>query len=573
MATYITAEPEVGELRYIARLSSSVLPSEYPFGDVSTTAGSTETIEGSDVFVVDGETRSKFYSSQRFIDDHVHCVYGDDVHACFVKPQYETSSGGPFFRDINSNNGGSEYTSLTFYMNSGHVQTEDRRMGLNGPYALTFSRSGIPKLADFDFSFFNDLDIEGYVPASGRGYVSGTASGIEGDFQIVVHWYNADAQYWTYASSAGAFTSPAMKPGTYTMKLYRTELEVASQSVKVSAGSTTTSNIASALEEPSESIWTIGTCDGQPTGFRNAEHQLRMHPSDSRMEEWAPGTFAVGTSVNTDMPMALFKSVNSPQTITFDSDSTAAATLRIRTTLAFASGRPSVTIGSWSDSAAAPTKIDSRGVTRGAYRGYGEAYEFDIPEGTLVTGSNTLEISVISGSSGNEFLSPNFVSAYNLTRFGSCLTLLHRFSTASSCTDEPTVYSTLPSLRTYVNVATAVYKKLLSTNQDLIPERHHKSSAGFQVLLTLQRRPRTSICCRFAAQVSQYYRIAKFQDTSLSDSMGIPYSKQINAAFDQGQSRLALCTTRKADERHSHTSRRRRFRSPPNHPQHHFPPR
>ena len=107
MATYITAEPEVGELRYIARLSSSVLPSEYPFGDASTTAGSTETIEGSDVFVVNGETRSKFYSSQRFIDDHVHCVYGDDVHACFVKPQYETSSGGPFFRDINSNNGGS----------------------------------------------------------------------------------------------------------------------------------------------------------------------------------------------------------------------------------------------------------------------------------------------------------------------------------------------------------------------------------------------------------------------------------------------------------------------------------
>ncbi|KXT08156.1 hypothetical protein AC579_252 [Pseudocercospora musae] len=409
MVTYITAEPEVGELRYIARLNSSVLPSEYPFGDVSTTAGSTETIEGSDVFLVDGETRSKFYSSQRFIDDHVHCVYGDDVHACFVKPQYEKSSGGPFFRDINSNNRGSEYTSLTFYMNSGHVQTEDRRMGLNGPYALTFSRSGIPKPADLDFSFFGDLEIEGYVSESGRGYVSGTASGVKGDFQVVVHWYNAEAQYWTYASSDSAFTSPAMKPGTYTMKLYRTELEVASQSVNVSAGSRTTSNIASTLEEPSESIWTIGTCDGQPTGFRNAKNQLRMHPSDSRMGRWAPGTFAVGTSADTDMPMALFKSVNSPQTITFDSNSTAAATLRIRTTLAFASGRPSVKIGSWSDSAAAPTKIDSRGVTRGAYRGNGEAYEFEIPGGTLVSGSNTLEIGVISGSSGDEFLSPNFI--------------------------------------------------------------------------------------------------------------------------------------------------------------------
>lgn len=71
MATYTTAEPDVGELRFIARLNSAVLPSSYPFGDVSNTAGSTSTVEGSDVFVVNGETRSKFYSSDRFIDDTV----------------------------------------------------------------------------------------------------------------------------------------------------------------------------------------------------------------------------------------------------------------------------------------------------------------------------------------------------------------------------------------------------------------------------------------------------------------------------------------------------------------------
>jgi hypothetical protein len=69
MATHTTAEPSVGELRFIARLKSSALPLEYPFGSVSTTVGSTSTVEGSDVFVVDGQTRSKFYSSERFIDD------------------------------------------------------------------------------------------------------------------------------------------------------------------------------------------------------------------------------------------------------------------------------------------------------------------------------------------------------------------------------------------------------------------------------------------------------------------------------------------------------------------------
>jgi rhamnogalacturonan endolyase len=74
MATHITAEPDIGEMRYIARLNSAVLPEEFPFGVVSTTGGSTSTVEGSDVFVVNGQTRSKFYSSERFIDDTEVCM-------------------------------------------------------------------------------------------------------------------------------------------------------------------------------------------------------------------------------------------------------------------------------------------------------------------------------------------------------------------------------------------------------------------------------------------------------------------------------------------------------------------
>lgn len=69
MATHTTAQPDIGELRFIARLNSKTLPSEYPFGAASSTGGSSSTVEGSDVFVVGGQTRSKFYSSERFIDD------------------------------------------------------------------------------------------------------------------------------------------------------------------------------------------------------------------------------------------------------------------------------------------------------------------------------------------------------------------------------------------------------------------------------------------------------------------------------------------------------------------------
>ncbi|KAI5206426.1 rhamnogalacturonate lyase A [Aureobasidium subglaciale] len=415
MATYTTAEPTIGELRFIARLNSKALPLEYPFGAASTIAGSTSTVEGSDVFVVNGETRSKFYSSQRFIDDKVHCVYrdgSDPIHACMVLPDpaYEASSGGPFFRDIDSNNV-DDYTGLYFYMNSGHVQTEPFRQGLHGPYTIVFSRSGIPSARGVDTSFFSSLGVTGYVADSGRGRVSGTASGIGSSFQKVVHWRNANNQYWVYTDSSGRFTSPAMRPGTYTMTLYQTEFKVAETSVTVTAGTTARKNIASGVTTRN-TIWTIGSWDGQPTGFRNADKQLRMHPSDKRMSSWGPLTYTVGSSSLTDVPMALWKGVNDPLTIKFSLSAAqaGAASLRIGTTLSFGGARPQAKINSYSAAApAAPTKIDSRGVTRGAYRGNGEVYDVKVPAGTLIAGANTITITVASGSSGDSYLAPSII--------------------------------------------------------------------------------------------------------------------------------------------------------------------
>ncbi|KAK0387524.1 hypothetical protein NLU13_3770 [Sarocladium strictum] len=415
LGTYITAEPSIGELRFIARLKSSVLPYESPFGVVSTTAGSSSTVEGSDVFIVNGQTRSKFYSSQRFIDEDGHCVWGDTVdtiRACILVPQvgFESGSGGPFFRDINSNNAGAA-TNLYNYMNSGHVQTEPFRMGFHGPYALQFSRSGTPSAKEADMSWFSELGLQGFVPNADRGRVSGSVSGIGGSFQKVVHWYNSAAQYWTYASSTGAFTSPLMKPGTYSMVLYQTEYKVATTTVTVTRGATTTKNIAAGTESY-RSLWKIGEYDGQPFEFRNGDKILRMHPSDSRMSSWGRSTFTIGSSSVRDFPLALFKDVNQPQTIRFSLTAVpGAATLRIATTLSHAGARPQVNVNGWSAPVpGAPTKIDSRGVTRGAYRGYGEIYDVKIPSGTLTSGSNTVEIYVASGSSGTAFLSPNFVS-------------------------------------------------------------------------------------------------------------------------------------------------------------------
>lgn len=297
-------------------------------------------------------------------------------------------------------------------MNSGHVQTESWRMGLHGPYYLQFSRSGIPKLSEADTAWMSELGLKGYVASADRGRVSGTASGVDSSqHQIVLHWFNSAAQYWVYANSNGQFTSPLMKPGTYTMVLYQTEFEVARSSVTVSKGSTTTQNIASSL--PSRNmLWQIGKLDGQPFGFRNADKFLRMHPSDSRMSSWGPVTHTVGSSAENNFPMALFKDVNSPVTINFNlaSAPSGTATLRIATTLSFAGARPQATVNGWAGSIpSAPTNLNSRGVTRGAYRGFGEVYDVTIPAGTLKSGSNTILINPVSGSSGDTFLSPNFV--------------------------------------------------------------------------------------------------------------------------------------------------------------------
>lgn len=72
---------------------------------------------------------------------------------------------------------------------------------------------------------------------------------------------NDAAQYWTYTSSSGAFTSPAMKPGTYTMVYYQGEYAVATSSVTVTAGSTTSKSISGSVKTGT-TVFKIGDWDG-----------------------------------------------------------------------------------------------------------------------------------------------------------------------------------------------------------------------------------------------------------------------------------------------------------------------
>ncbi|QDS74173.1 hypothetical protein FKW77_001840 [Venturia effusa] len=409
MATINTGPIPVGELRFITRLRKSAVPNgvKHPVADI---AGGTP-IEGKDVYKVGSETRCKFFSSERFIDDVVHYVHGPGSYVSLILPEnaYETASGGPFMRDIN-NQGLNDQQEMYYYMNSEHLRTEQWRSGLKGPYILDFSQKAPSNTTTtIDTSFFSKFNIPGYVSPSQRGYVSGTASGVPSKFQTVLHWFNKDYQYWAYASNGGVFKSPAMKPGTYDMVLYKQEFAVAKSSVSVTAGGVTKKDIAS-TESAATPIWRIGEFDGQPFEFKNGEKFTMMHPSDSRMSSWG-GSYTVGSSTTKEFPMAIFAKIGGNATINFDLTSAQASSstiLRVGTTLSFSGGRPAPVIGSWTSTPPLPQDMQERGITRGGYRGYGEIYEFKIPSGTLKAGKNTLILGV-AGKGAVDYLSANYI--------------------------------------------------------------------------------------------------------------------------------------------------------------------
>lgn len=406
MATHITAEPSVGELRFIARLQSAALPNSPVYSDLR---GNTGAIESSDVFgMSNGHTRSKYYGNSRAIDLGVKGVTGSGVGVFMHFGNRESASGGPFFRDIENQHG--SVNELYNYMNSGHNQTEAWRMGLHGPYAYVFTNGSTPS-ATLDYSWIDGagLGLTGYVPASGRGYAQGKAQGVTAGIESVVGFANTNAQYWVKPNaSTGNYSSPMMKPGSYTATLYQGELAVATRSVTISAGAATTGqNLSSTWSTPA-AVFRIGQWDGKPDEFKNGQTFPIRHPSDSRNASWGPTSYGVGGATNA-FPAAQWMAVNNPTTVTFTltSGQIAARTVRIGITAAYAGGRPKIQVNGWSSSnPAASSQPGSRSLTIGTYRGNNTLYTYGVPASAFVAGANTMTISVISGSSGSGFLSP-----------------------------------------------------------------------------------------------------------------------------------------------------------------------
>ncbi|MBB4131176.1 rhamnogalacturonan lyase B N-terminal domain-containing protein [Xanthomonas sp. 3075] len=407
MATYAPTLLPIGELRFVARLNASKLPTalQQPDSNVGTP------IEGHDVFLLpDGRTSSKFYSARRMIDDQLHGVSGPGVAVFMLMGNRERSSGGPFFKDIATQKTRTTHE-LYNYMYSDHTQTEAFRAGLHGVYALLFTDGGAPSGMQLETGFVATLGLSGYLAKAGRGAVSGRVSGVLPGQPAVVGLSNDQAEYWTRADDNGHYQIAGVRPGRYRMTLYQNELEVAQCDTQIFANATTQASLR-AVPLPGTVRWQIGMPDGTPAGFRYADLLPHAHPSDQRMR-WTAATYSVGSSSADNVPALQWRDINSPTRIAFSlaADEVHGYRLRIFVPLAQANARPQIRVNArWNGPLpAAPNQPKTRGITRGTARGNNTLYEVNIPASALQAGINRLDIDIASGAPDNGFLGPALV--------------------------------------------------------------------------------------------------------------------------------------------------------------------
>jgi rhamnogalacturonan endolyase len=416
MATYVTSEPSVGELRYIFRGQYNVIPNGPP---ASNNNGNSGAIESSDVFGhSNGQTTSKYFGNEQERNLTVKGATGNGVGVFMAFGNRESSSGGPFYHDIeNQGDGAGSDQEIYNYMNSGHNQTEANRINvLHGPYAYCFTAGTTPSVPDM--SFIANLGLTGYVNSAGRGRL--VLNGIAGrdlNYTYTVGFANSTAQYWVTASASnGSCECFNMKPGTYAMTIYKGELAVWTGSATITAGNPTTFNTITVTGDPSttSTIWRIGNWDGTPLEFLNGSLMNSMHPSDVRMTRLLPTTFTVGSSSTGSFPSVQYRGTNSPTTVKFNLTSTQAAaahTLKIGITDAYNNGRPSVVInGHALSNPGASSQPNSRSFTVGSYRGNNTTFSYSIPSADFISGQNTMTVTPISGSSD---LSPWLSAAFS----------------------------------------------------------------------------------------------------------------------------------------------------------------
>ena len=110
---------------------------------------------------------------------------GTTVGAWMFMGNREHGASGPFFKDIDFQS--SSAVEIYNCLFSGHVQTEPFRQGLH-TFALQFTNGSLPTTPDY--SWMGTLNLQGWIPASQRGTLSGNASGFPAGHEVTVYLYD-----------------------------------------------------------------------------------------------------------------------------------------------------------------------------------------------------------------------------------------------------------------------------------------------------------------------------------------------------------------------------------------------
>ncbi|SPO07772.1 uncharacterized protein DNG_10467 [Cephalotrichum gorgonifer] len=418
------ADDSVSAMRYIVRIKGGIFSHASTDPDFYDTGSSY--IEASDVSINSaGVTKSKHYQGStygRTIDyDYIGRNNGK-VGLYLIRSNHEKASGGPFFRSLltRADSSGEDLYEI-YYYNMGH--TDPQRFGLQGPSVLSFTDGGTPNTNLFarnaDWTWVDDLGLDGWTKWADRGYAAGVGiANMKPGYTYTVGLSNSNAQYWgVAASSNGAWSIKKVIPGTYTMTVYKEELEVYTGSVTIGKGAGVAVNTVTATDPTDNAaIWRIGEWDGTPRGFLNFEDTVMkptyMHPSDKRLASWDPPNFIVGTTTTNGFPGYMWQDINNNHIVYFrltQDQLNKDHKIRIGITEAYINGRPTISVNGWSATAPGATnQAKTRSLTVGTYRGNNVKLEFTVPASAFKQSTSEYQlmtINVITGSTGTGYLS------------------------------------------------------------------------------------------------------------------------------------------------------------------------
>jgi rhamnogalacturonan endolyase len=381
----------------------------------------------------DGPVFSKYDWSSYRTEDRVHGLYGGGYGAWLVSPSWEFYTGGPVKQELMVHH---ENLILNMY-HGGHfgsattTPSPSNWAKLYGPN-LVYVNAGTDVQVIADAQARGDADVAQWpycwmkndlyplageratvtgklVEAHGRS-VAGALVTLAGPGPLIDQGY--DYMFWGQADDAGAFTIPAVRPGTYALHVFATRGTIVNDSsdgeiaktVTVAAGTNDLGTVTWAPPYHAKLIWAIGTSDQRSGEFRfdpnkpaasdnTAAHTGRMYGPDDSHGVWtvppAATTYTVGTSSpETDWYFA--QSADGTWTVKFELAEIPAAGAFLTVGLAGAARTPNLAIAVNGKSVANQTFGNDQSLYRSALQGGRfTSLTAAVPASVLLAGGNT----------------------------------------------------------------------------------------------------------------------------------------------------------------------------------------